>query len=233
MACWMSCWVCRRNLRQVRVICGQPRPEAAGFSGAGAARISGKTRCAYRIVEQDTYSVVKRVLRRARRCARCARAAPRRAVPHRGRTGRHQIAWATTATTCWRPSSSTCSTPDAEGDAGEAAFGRRPHIVIRRSSTSRGRPGRLRRAARFPADPCTLCGSQENLQRKVVGRMLKEWEKPSRAASPPSCGRSRRAAVAAADRNCSISPASGPARPRARRRQRGAVQGTRRAFVCE
>jgi tRNA 2-thiocytidine biosynthesis protein TtcA len=33
------------------------------------------------------------------------------------------------------------------------------------------------RIKEFPIIPCTLCGSQDNLQRKVIGEMLRGWEK--------------------------------------------------------
>lgn len=36
---------------------------------------------------------------------------------------------------------------------------------------------RYAQARAFPIIPCNLCGSQENLQRKVVGEMLEGWER--------------------------------------------------------
>ena len=34
-------------------------------------------------------------------------------------------------------------------------------------------------AKQFPIIPCNLCGSQENLQRKQVKKMMEAWEKDS------------------------------------------------------
>jgi tRNA 2-thiocytidine biosynthesis protein TtcA len=34
-------------------------------------------------------------------------------------------------------------------------------------------------AKRFPIIPCTLCGSQDNLERKQIGEMLRDWERRS------------------------------------------------------
>ena len=52
------------------------------------------------------------------------------------------------------------------------------HIVIRPMSLV-AEKDLVRWAAhrQFPIIPCTLCGSQENLQRKQVGNMLREWDK--------------------------------------------------------
>jgi tRNA 2-thiocytidine biosynthesis protein TtcA len=60
------------------------------------------------------------------------------------------------------------------------------HVVIRPLAYVRERDlARFAEVMAFPLIPCTLCGSQENLQRKVVGRMLKAWEKtePGRISS--------------------------------------------------
>src|SRR5690606_10410012 len=35
---------------------------------------------------------------------------------------------------------------------------------------------RYARARDFPLIPCTLCGSQENMQRAEIKKMLREWE---------------------------------------------------------
>ena len=54
------------------------------------------------------------------------------------------------------------------------------HVVIRPLAyVARGRHRRLRRSEAFPIIPCNLCGSQENLQRKQVKKMMEAWEKDS------------------------------------------------------
>ena len=106
--------------------------------------------------------------------------APRRAVPRGGRARRDQDRARPPPR---RHPRDVLPQPvlrrQAEGDAGQARLRRRPARgdpaarLRRRGATSRRTP----RRRRFPIIPCTLCGSQENLQRKQVGEMLREWEK--------------------------------------------------------
>lgn len=52
------------------------------------------------------------------------------------------------------------------------------HVVIRPLAFAAEKDlERWAQHRQFPIIPCTLCGSQENLQRKQVGAMLREWEK--------------------------------------------------------
>lgn len=60
------------------------------------------------------------------------------------------------------------------------------HIVIRPLITSREADiARFARAMQYPIIPCNLCGSQENLQRKEAKAMIADWERhhPERIAS--------------------------------------------------
>ena len=52
------------------------------------------------------------------------------------------------------------------------------HTVIRPLAyVGRNRSGALGEHRDFPIIPCTLCGSQENLQRVQMKRMLRDWER--------------------------------------------------------
>jgi tRNA 2-thiocytidine biosynthesis protein TtcA len=52
------------------------------------------------------------------------------------------------------------------------------NVVIRPLAYVRERDlARYAEAMAFPIIPCSLCGSQEHLQRRQVGDMLREWER--------------------------------------------------------
>jgi len=134
----------------------------------------------FRIEEQDTYSVVKRVIPEGRTmCSLCSRL--RRGVLYRvareiGATkialGHHRDdILATFFLNLFFGAKLKAMSPKLVSDDGR-------HIVIRPLAYVRERDlARYADAMAFPIIPCTLCGSQENLQRKQVTAMLREWEK--------------------------------------------------------
>ncbi len=51
------------------------------------------------------------------------------------------------------------------------------HVVIRPLTYCREKDiARYAELREFPIIPCTLCGSQENMQRKIVKKMIRDWE---------------------------------------------------------
>ena len=151
-----------------------------GFPADVLPRYLAQRGVAFRIVEQDTYSVVKRVIREgATMCSLCSRL--RRGVLYRVATeiGATKIALghhrddvlATFFLNLFHGGKLKTMPPKLVSDDGR-------HVVIRPLAYVRERDlARYAQACAFPLIPCTLCGSQENLQRKQVAALLREWEK--------------------------------------------------------
>ncbi len=134
----------------------------------------------FRIVEQDTYSVVKRVVPEGKTyCSLCSRL--RRGVLYRvaqelGATrialGHHRDdILATFFLNLFFGGKLKTMPPKLVSDDGRNVV-IRPLAYICEKDLARYAEDRA-----FPIIPCNLCGSQENLQRKQVGEMLREWEK--------------------------------------------------------
>ncbi len=142
----------------------------------------------YKIIDEDTYSTVKRVIPAGKTmCSLCSRL--RRGVLYRVATelGCTKIALGhhrediieTFFLNLFFNGSLKAMPPKLLTDD-------KQHIVIRPLAFCREKDiAKYAMVKGFPIIPCNLCGSQENLQRKKVKKTLAEWERshPGRVAS--------------------------------------------------
>jgi len=134
----------------------------------------------YHIIEQDTYSVVKRVVPEGQTtcglCSRLRRGALYRYASDNGVTkialGHHRDdILETFFLNLFHGGSLKAMPPKLLSD-------NRRHIVIRPLAYCKERDvSEYARLRDFPIIPCNLCGSQANLQRQAMKEMLQEWNK--------------------------------------------------------
>jgi len=134
----------------------------------------------YEILEQDTYSVVKRVVPEGRTmCGLCSRLRRGRLYRYAAEHGITRIALGhhrddiveTLFLNMFFGGRMKSMPPKLLSEDGQ-------HVVIRPLAYVPEREiDRYARARQFPIIPCKLCGSQENLQRVQVKKMLAEWER--------------------------------------------------------
>ena len=142
----------------------------------------------FHIIEQDTYSVVKRVIPEGRTlcglCSRLRRGALYRFAAENGITkialGHHRDdIVATLFLNLFFGGRLKAMAPKLLSED-------RRHVVIRPLAYVAERDiERYARGRRFPIIPCKLCGSQDNMQRVAIKNMLAAWERayPGRTAS--------------------------------------------------
>jgi tRNA 2-thiocytidine biosynthesis protein TtcA len=132
------------------------------------------------VIEQDTYSVVKRVVPENKTmcglCSRLRRGALYRYARENGFTrialGHHQDdIVATFFLNLFHGGKLKAMPPKLKSDDGA-------NVLIRPLAYCRERDiAAYAELKAFPIIPCNLCGSQEHLQRKQVRRMMDAWEK--------------------------------------------------------
>ncbi len=134
----------------------------------------------FEILEQDTYSVVKRVVPEGRTmCGLCSRLRRGRLYRYAAENGITKIALGhhrddiveTLFLNLFFGGKLKAMPPKLLSEDGR-------HVVIRPLAYVPEREiERYARARQFPIIPCRLCGSQENLQRVTVKKMLADWER--------------------------------------------------------